>query len=43
LIAALTRLYPGRLNLDTMPGMIGSPPVLEALKSNLDPGEIAQI
>ena len=43
LIVALARLYPGKLNLDTMLGMIGSPPVLEALKSNLEPAEVARI
>jgi uncharacterized protein YbbC (DUF1343 family) len=43
LIVAIARLYPGRLDLDTMLGMIGSPPVLEALKSGLEPAEIAGI
>ena len=42
LIVALTRLYPGQLNLDTMLGMIGSPPVIDALKSNLEPADIAR-
>jgi uncharacterized protein YbbC (DUF1343 family) len=43
LIVALARLYPGKLNLDTMLGMIGSPPVMEALKGNLEPVEVARI
>ena len=43
LIVALARLYPGRLKLDAMLGMIGSPPVLEALKSNLEPADIVRI
>ncbi len=43
LIVALARLYPGSLKLDAMLGMIGSPPVLDALKSNLEPEDIVRI
>ena len=43
LIVALARLYPGSLKLDAMLGMIGSPPVLDALKSNLEPEDVVRI